>query len=248
MRRLTVVLVGVALVAGAALVPMLPAGAAYSLNVDGFATCNPVTGQYDVTWNASSDAPGDVTINSAVMTPPGTDIVASFSPNPVGPSVVAHAFVTLPGTTSASVSVGGTSTIGPFTSSSVLLAGTCTATAALTVGPNVAVPGEAVTISGTGCVLTGLLDSVAQATVPGSVTGTVGFTPPLAFGPITAAADGSWSTSVVVPAGTPPGSYPVNATCTLPAPMEVSAQADASFQYARGSITVPALGPINFTG
>ena len=38
----------------------------------------------------------------------------------------------------------------------------------------------------------------------------------VSFGPVTVADDATWSTSVVVPAGTPPGSYAVSATCNFP--------------------------------
>lgn len=56
---------------------------------------------------------------------------------------------------------------------------------------------------------------------------------------VVAAEDGTWSTSIVVPPGTPSGSYAVNATCTLPiVPFEASAQAQGTFQCAPGAITI----------
>ena len=84
------------------------------------------------------------------------------------------------------------------------------------VGPSTVAPGAAAAINGTAC-------------PGGTASGSVAFTPPLAFGPVPAAADGAWSTSIVVPDGTPSGSYAVNATCTLPVPpAEVSAQATST--------------------
>jgi len=125
----------------------------------------------------------------------------------------------------------------------------------ITVGPTASVPGGPVTISGTGCFLEIVAGGVgAAAGTPGTVTGTIGFTPPLAFGPVTAAADGTWSTSVVVPAGTPAGSYAVNATCTLPiipvgaASGEVTASASGTFSYPTRSLTIAIAASPKFTG
>ena len=114
---------------------------------------------------------------------------------------------------------------------------------ALQVAPTAAVAGETVTISGTGCITDEPNEQgvAAAATTPGVVTGNVAFTPPVPFGPINAAADGTWSTTIVVPPGTPAGTYAVNATCTLPVTRpgaEVSSQASGTFQYAPGSLTI----------
>ena len=127
---------------------------------------------------------------------------------------------------------------------------------ALQVAPTAAVAGETVTISGTGCKLDvgpggiGGNDVSGNPFEPGLVTGNVAFTPPLPFGPINAAADGTWSTIIVVPPGTPAGTYAVNATCTLPVPTigEVSAQASGTFQYAPGSLTIAVPAAPKFTG
>lgn len=121
---------------------------------------------------------------------------------------------------------------------------------AITVGPTASVPGGTVTISGTECNLDAVVPTVDvnPAAVGGIVTGTVAFTPPVAFGPITAAANGSWSTQIVVPAGTPPGSYAVNATCAQPAgSAEVSAQA-VNFAYETKYITIAIAATPKFTG
>lgn len=126
----------------------------------------------------------------------------------------------------------------------------------ITVGPTASVPGGPVTISGTGCFLEIVAGGVgAAAGTPGTVTGTIGFIPPLAFGPVTAAADGTWSTSVVVPAGTPAGTYAVHATCTLPANSnataasgQVTALASGTFSYPNRSLTVAIAASPKFTG
>ncbi|MFO7591011.1 MAG: hypothetical protein R6X23_08940 [Acidimicrobiia bacterium] len=113
---------------------------------------------------------------------------------------------------------------------------------AITVGPTASVPGGTVTISGTQCNL------VTPTALGGIVTGTVAFTPPLPFGPVTAAADGTWSTTIVVPAGTPAGSYAVNATCAEPpGSAEVSAQA-VNFTYETKYITIAIPATPKFTG
>ena len=121
----------------------------------------------------------------------------------------------------------------------------------ITVRPVVTVAGGTVTISGTGC-FPGLqaLGDVSAASSGGVVTGTLALSPPLTFGPVTAAADGTWSTTVVVPAGTLPGSYALDATCTLPyqASREVSAQASGPFAYVTQSLTVAVTAPPRFTG
>ena len=119
---------------------------------------------------------------------------------------------------------------------------------ALQVTRSVAVPGEMVTISGTGCITDEVSGPRAAVTIAGVVAGNVAFTPPLSFGPINAEADGTWSTTIVVPAGTPPGTYAMNATCTLVNIAEVSAQASGTFQYAPGSLTIAMTVTPKFTG
>lgn len=121
----------------------------------------------------------------------------------------------------------------------------------ITVGPSASVPGGTVTISGTECAL---LDEAAPPTevsptaLGGIVTGTVAFTPPLPFGPVTAASDGTWSTTIVVPAGTPPGSYAVNATCADPPGVnQVTAQA-TGFAYETKFLTIAIPATPRFTG
>lgn len=121
---------------------------------------------------------------------------------------------------------------------------------AITVGPTASVPGGTVTISGTECNVGGtpFPFDVNPAAVGGIVTGTVAFTPPVSFGPVTAAPDGAWSTTVVVPAGTLPGSYAVNATCTEPAgTAEVSAQA-VNFTYPTRFVTIAVAAAPKFAG
>ena len=251
MRRLVGVLAGVVLVAGVALLPVLPAGGAgESLLINGSAVCDPVTGQYDVMWSATNVSGDTRTIESAIQDADGpTDIVALFSPNPVPDTGTAVAYTTVPGTaTGLQLTVtDDLQVIGPVG----IMITSCTATAALQVAPTAAVPGETVTISGTGCVLDELIQTgvAAAATAPGIVTGNVAFTPPLPFGPINAEADGTWSATIVVPPGTPAGTYAVNATCTLPIiPFEVSAQAQETFQYAPGSLTIAVPAAPKFTG
>lgn len=80
------------------------------------------------------------------------------------------------------------------------------------------------------------------------VTGTVGFTPPVAFS-ATAGPEGTWSAQVVVPLGTPAGSYPVNASCGNPSVTnaDVSGQA-INFAYAPASLTVAVAAAPKFTG
>ena len=104
------------------------------------------------------------------------------------------------------------------------------------VGPSTVAPGAAAAINGTAC-------------PGGTVSGSVAFTPPLAFGPVPAAAGGTWSTSIVVPPGTPSEGYAVNATCTLPvlpaaeaSAAEVSAQAtfDSEVKFLSVVAAIPA--------
>ncbi len=110
--------------------------------------------------------------------------------------------------------------------------------------PTQSSPGGTVTISGNSCEQNGPPGSIFN----GTVTGSVAFSPALAFGPITAAADGTWSTQIVVPAGTPAGTYPVTATCsyTAIASASVGAQATASYAYDPGAIIIAIVA--KFTG
>jgi hypothetical protein len=115
---------------------------------------------------------------------------------------------------------------------------TITFTPSVIVTPSQTSPGATVAISGASCGT--FLGPVSTSTVGtvGTVTGSVAFPTPLAFGPIVAATDGTWSTSIVVPAGTPAGTYPVNATCSVLGVDSVSAQATTDFPYDPGSITI----------
>lgn len=101
--------------------------------------------------------------------------------------------------------------------------------------------GDTVTLSGEGCAV-----EIADLALTGQfVNGTLEFPPyppGVAFA-ATANDDGSWSATVTVPAGTPPGSYPVHATCSdgeaTVDSAAVSAQA-VLFTYPASSLTVVA--------
>lgn len=110
--------------------------------------------------------------------------------------------------------------------------------AEMLVGPGAVAPGATVTISGTGCVtpVVTVNAGVGALALGTTVSGSVAFVPPVAFGPIAVSDDASWSTSVVVPAGTPPGSYAVTATCDFPETGSTAAL------HATGSVTAQATG------
>jgi hypothetical protein len=89
--------------------------------------------------------------------------------------------------------------------------------------PNPSSPGQQVTITGTGCTKGVFGGSQAAG---GNVTVTIGFTPPNTLGPAPAqGGTGTWSFTVTVPPGTPPGSYPINAVCDDPVPYPAAALA-----------------------
>lgn len=111
---------------------------------------------------------------------------------------------------------------------------------ALTVTPNPALPGEQVTVGGTECKP---LPNGVNGTFTAQVTVTVGFTPPLVMSPTTIdPATGSWSVQFVVPAGTPPGSYSVSASCSPQTAISgfraFALQANGLFSYPTATITV----------
>ena len=83
----------------------------------------------------------------------------------------------------------------------------------LTVSPSPATPGTAVTISGMLCTKAVFGGS---ASTGGSVSVTVGYPSPVTAQTTGSPSSGNWSVQVTVPPGTPPGSYPVNATCNDP--------------------------------
>ncbi len=278
MRRFGGVLFGVVLVAAATLVPMVPAAAngfpSVSLSIAAF--CNPATGQHQLDYTLDTLDAASIEVTSFVQTPPGTDLAASFSPNPFTKDQPSKATGNVPGNV-LPVSIAIELKSGGLTHGenfNLIFVEPCAMTADLQVDPTTVAVGDTVTISGTGClqpvvgtdgasvqgVSGGDIDvqvvgddtSALADPVPGTVSGTVGFDPPVAFGPIAAAADGTWSTQVVVPPGTPPGTYPVDATCTYPpvAGNGVSGQAvtDTSFDYQAKSVVVPVVLIPNFAG
>lgn len=219
MRRRLTVCAGVLLAVGAALLPAIPSGAVTTMRVTGEASCNAATGQHEITWTVTNVYPTPVTITiiSALMTPPGSQLVGQLSSTVLDQGESATANATLPGSTTGTVTfavdVTHSSSGVDSKTGTVELSEPCEAAAALLqVGPGAIVPGEIATISGTGC-------------SSGTVTGSIAFNPALTFGPVSVAADGAWSTTVVVPSGTPAGNYVVSATCALPAQPGLVAQA-----------------------
>jgi hypothetical protein len=233
----------VAATVGASLTLALPAWAPVAFQVQGTGVCNAATGEYDVLWTLTNQNSESATIDLAQMTPPNISLVAQF-PNPIAANGgQASATGTVPGaTTSVLLAVDYTLGSGPgYADGEVVLPGTCAVApgpSSLQVGPSQAAPGEAVTISGAGCAATAVITSLNASTPGGTVTGSVAFDPPLAFGPLTAAPDGTWSASIVVPPGTPPGSYAVSATCTFPIDFESVSALAAGFDYPTTYLTV----------
>lgn len=232
--------------------------------------CDPSLGQWQSSFGFKNGDVGlSLVFTSVVMHDTGAEIVGTFTPNPFVSGQwtdgVAHSPGTAAGTDGGTIhytadGVPDQIDFPPFAWSSV----PCLQVADLVVGPAVAQPGATVTISGTGCLQPSAIafdNGVDTAGEPvasnggqlsGTVSGSVAFVPPVAFGPITAAPDGSWSTTVVVPPGTPPGSYPVSATCTYPPlpPTAVAAQATTptSFSYQTRTITLPVVASPKFAG
>jgi hypothetical protein len=94
----------------------------------------------------------------------------------------------------------------------------------LTVSPSPAADGQMVTISGTLCTKKVFGGSVGTG---GPVQVTVGYPSPVSATTTAAGGTGNWSVQVTVPAGTPPGSYAVTATCSDPVPYPVATSAVA---------------------
>lgn len=288
MRRFRAVVVGVAIVAGALLVPLVPGAAdpvsatTYQIEIKVTSIlCNPATGEWQSTFGFRfAGNLASITFTSVVMDDTGAQVVDTFSPNPFPSGTFTFGVANSPGTlkTLAGGTVDFVADGVPgqfkFPQFAVPDGDTCAENAALQVGPSVVASGVTVTISGTGClqpivavnqsataagspvvadVVPAPAGSATGATpVSGTVSGSVAFTPAVPFGPVTAAPDGTWSTTIVVPPGTPSGSYPVNATCTYPpiSTGELSAQAVTltSFAYRTASITVPVVASPRFTG
>ncbi|HEU5302325.1 MAG TPA: hypothetical protein VFW06_08845 [Acidimicrobiia bacterium] len=259
MRRLVGVLAGVALAAGTALVPMFPAAAgpglpATAIEVD--LLCDPTVGQFYWATTISTTTPEvAITVAKFLQTPPGTDLKSAFSPNPFSSVQPTTMITTLPGNTpSFTVSMVLTSTGGSQSAESDFpIATPCAKTADLQVEPTTVSAGSSATISGTGCLAPhGSGPGGSGPLLPGTVNGTVAFNPSVAFGPITAAADGSWSTQVVVPPGTVAGSYAVNATCSYPGlgggSLSGQAVTSTSFDYQERNVVVPVVVTPKFTG
>lgn len=252
-RRSMMATAAVAAMVGATLALVAPAPAYTGLAIHGAAVCNVVTGEYEVTWTLMNGSPEIATVSLAQMTPPDISLVSQLAP------IAANggqdfAIGNAPGTaTNVHLALDYTLGSNPTTvigDADLALAGTCTASApaSLQVGSGVG-PGEAVTISGAGCGLVAMNSTAATFDSGGTVTGSIAFAPPLAFGPITAGPDGTWSTSIVVPLGTPAGSYAVSAQCALAAnpasltafsavPASIKAQAAGGFAYATKYLTV----------
>lgn len=107
----------------------------------------------------------------------------------------------------------------------------------ITLSPTTTTAGQAVTLSGTGCTAA-LSGGSANTGKPVQIT--IAFPTPLTF-TVQAASNppgpaGSWSRPFTVPAGTPSGTYPVNALCLDPA------------AYPTSSLTVTAAAVPQFTG
>lgn len=271
-RRSMVAAVAVVAMTGAmfAFASSSPASDPAALSVSGgVPVCNPATGEYGITWTVTNTLGSvvDSGVFKAQMTPPGTELAALYGVYAVGEQK--SALGTVPGTTTGSVQLLVDYRLSAPTvyhaTGTVDLPGTCVATPAalpvLQVGPSAALPGEAVTISGTACLIPIQGSAFGTAQPGGTVTGSVAFTPPLVFGPITAAADGTWSTSIVVPAGTPPGEYAVSASCAFPVadganavifdgvPASVHGQAaPAGFAYETKYLTVALVAAPRTTG
>jgi hypothetical protein len=121
----------------------------------------------------------------------------------------------------------------------------------LTVSPNTGRPGDAFTVSGSGCerIVTGLSfgRSVGARFAPRgngpsqnfSVQVAVAFPAPVATTTIPSSDDGSWSVDFVVPQGTPPGVYEVAATCLFDDGGAKMGIGPTPFPYESSTYTVP---------
>lgn len=120
-----------------------PVGAGVNdVTVAGTAACNPTTGQYDITWTLTSNqGSSGATITNATMTPPGSDLTASVSPNPIPGTTIppGHSTVsaTLPGSTSGVVTLTVTfvAVLTTQRSGTVTLDGQCTVAAVAVESP-----------------------------------------------------------------------------------------------------------------
>jgi hypothetical protein len=252
-------MVAIAAMVGASLAFVGSAPAITGVSIQGSASCNTTTGEYQVTWVVTNPQAESVTITFASMTPPpaGTVLTGQFT-SPIAPSGQATASGTVPGaSTNAHLALDLTVGSDPTTvtgDKDLPLAGTCQIAPGLNslqVGPSAAGPGEAVTISGAGCGVPTTNGTAAIFDIGGTVTGSIAFDPELVFGPVTAGPDGNWSTSIVVPLGTPAGSYEVRAHCAVavapisltafsavPASKRAQATAPTGFAYATKYLTV----------
>jgi hypothetical protein len=107
----------------------------------------------------------------------------------------------------------------------------------MTLSPTSATAGQVVTVSGTGCTA-GVSGGNPNTGKPVQIT--IGFPTPLTF-TVQAASNppgpaGAWSAPFTIPAGTPAGTYPVNALCLDPA------------AYPTAALTVVAAAAPRFTG
>jgi hypothetical protein len=236
--------------------------------------CNPATGEWQLTFGFKFGGDlASITFTSVVMADTGAQVVDTFSPNPFPSGTFTFGVANSPA--SLTVWGGGTVDLvadgdpGRFRFPSWTVPGvSCAENAALQVGPSVVASGATVTISGTGClqppvalnqsanapgspvgadvVLGPGVSATGTAPLSGTASGSVAFTPAVPFGPVTAAPDGTWSTTIVVPPGTPPGNYPVSATCSYPpistGELSVPAVTLTSFAYRTASITIPRRG------